>query len=70
MTKAAKTTTNNDEDTLDDLSEDMDEGELDDIDPVVTPFTVPVMNGDAAISKRLANYESEKNIGLQIQPDG
>ena len=33
-------------------------------------ITVPLINGDAAAIKRLAAQESEKNLGLRVQPDG
>ena len=69
-TKTAKITSNNNKTELNDLWEDMDEVELDDMDPVVTPFTVPLINSDAATDKRLANDKSKKNLGLPVQPDG
>ena len=48
----------------------MNEDELDDLNPVDTPFTVPLIGGDAAAIKRLANDKSVENLGLQVQPDG
>ena len=33
-------------------------------------ITVPLINGDAAAIKRLTAQESEKNLGLRVQPDG
>ena len=70
MTKAANTPTNDNKEELDNLWEDMDESELDDMDPVITPFIVPPINGDAATIECLANNESKKNLGLRVQPDG
>ena len=32
--------------------------------------TVPLINGDVAAIKRLSAQESEKNLGLRVQPDG
>ena len=58
------------QDELDDLWEDMDEDELDDLDVADTPFTVPLIDGDAATIQRLANYESVTSLGLRVQPDG
>ena len=63
MTKAANTASVNKEE-LDNLWEDMDKGDLDDTDPVVTPFTVPLTNRDAAAIKRLANNKSVENLRL------
>ena len=48
----------------------MNEDELDDLDPVDTPFTVPLIGGNAAAIKRLANDKSVENLGLRVQPDG
>ena len=48
----------------------MDEDELDDLDVADAPFTVPLLGGDAATIKRLANDESVTNLGLRVQPDG
>ena len=42
----------------------MDEDELDDLDTVDAPFTVPLIDGDAAAIKRLANNESVTNLDL------
>ena len=33
-------------------------------------ITVPLIGGDAAAIKRLTTQESEKNLGLRVQPDG
>ena len=33
-------------------------------------ITVPLINGDAAAIQRLTAQESEKNLGLRVQPDG
>ena len=59
-----------DQDELDNLWEDMDEDKLDSLDGTDTPFTVPLIGGDAATIKRLANDESVTNLGLRVQPDG
>ena len=48
----------------------MNEDELDDLDPGNIPFTVPLIGGDAAAIKRLANDELVENLGLRVQPDG
>ena len=40
----------------------MDEDELNDMNLVVTPFTVPLIKGDAETIKRLASNESIKNL--------
>ena len=48
----------------------MKENKLSNLDPGNTPFTVPLIGGDAAAIKRLANDESVENLGLQVQPDG
>ena len=69
MTKAANTPTNDNKEELDNLWEDMDESELDDMDPVITPCMVPPINGDAATIECLTNNESKKNLGLRVQPD-
>ena len=37
---------------------------------VEASVTVPLINGDAAAIKRLSAQESEKNLGLRVQPDG
>ena len=42
----------------------MNEGELDSLDSGNTPYTVPLVDGDAVAIKRLANDESVKNLGL------
>ena len=42
----------------------MDEDELDKLDAADAPFTVPLICGDAATIKRLANDESLTNLGL------
>ena len=70
MTKSATPTTNNDEDKLDNMWEDMDEGKLDAMDPVVTPCTVPLINVYTATIKRLTNDGSRKKTGLRVQLDG
>ena len=64
--KLVKRTEKSDEDQeeLDDLWEDMDDNELDDLDVADAPFTVPLIGGDAATIKRLANDESVTNLGL------
>ena len=62
--KTAKNPTNDTDKELYNLWEDMDEGKLNDMNPVVTPITVPVINGDAATIKCLANNKSIENIGL------
>ena len=36
----------------------------------VATITVPLIGGDAAAIKRLTAQESEKNLGLRVQPDG
>ena len=59
-----------DQEELDDLWEDMNEDELDNLDPVNAPFRVPLIGGNAAAIKQLANDESVENLGLQVQPDG
>ena len=59
-----------DQEELDDLWEDMNEVEFDNLDPGDKPFTVPLIGGDAAAIKRLANNESVENLGLQVQLDG
>ena len=61
---------NNTSKELNNLWEDMDEGEPDNMDPVVTPFTVPLINGGAVTIKHLANTESVKNLELRVQLDG
>ena len=48
----------------------MDEEELGNLDVVDAPFTVPLIGGDAATIKRLANDESVTHLGLRVQPDG
>ena len=48
----------------------MDEDELDELDTADAPFTVPLIGGDAATIKRLANDESVTNLGLRVQPAG
>ena len=53
-----------DQEELDNLWEDMDEDELDDLDTANAPFTVPLIGGNAAAIKRLANDESVTNLGL------
>ena len=52
------------EEELDNLWEDIDENELDDMDPIDTLFPVPLTNRDAAAIKRLANNKSVENLGL------
>ena len=47
----------------------MDEAELDELDAVDAPFTVPLISGDVATIKRLANDESVTNLGPRVQPD-
>ena len=47
----------------------MNKDELDDLDPADTPFTVPLIGGDTAAIKRLANDESVDNLGLRVQID-
>ena len=42
----------------------MNEDELDKLDAVDAPFTVPLIGGDAAAIKQLANDESVTNLGL------
>ena len=59
-----------DQEELDELWKDMDEDELNKLDAVDAPFTVPLIDGDVAAIKRLANDESVTNLGLQVQPDG
>ena len=48
----------------------MGEDELDKLDAADTPCTVPLIGGDAATIKRLANDESVTNLGLRVQPEG
>ena len=48
----------------------MSKEEFDDLDPGDTPFTVPLIGGDAAAIKQLVNDESVENLGLQVQPNG
>ena len=67
-TKAAKTPANDINEEPDDLWEDTVEGELGDMDPVVTSFTVPLINGETATIKRLTNKKIVKNLGLQVRP--
>ena len=55
---------------LDELWEDMDEDELDELDPPGTGLTVPQAGGDAATIKRLSNDDAEENLGMKVQPDG
>ena len=68
-TKVAKNPTNENGKELDDLWEDIDEGALDDLDPVVTSFMVPCVNRDAAMMKCLSNNKSANNLELWIQSD-
>ena len=70
--KLVKHTEELDEDQheLDNLWEDMDDNELDTLDVADTPFTVPLIGGDATTIKRLADDESVTNLGLRVQPDG
>ena len=42
----------------------------DDQEQTEATITVPLINGDAAAIKRLTAQESEKNLGLRVQPDG
>ena len=42
----------------------MDEDKLDDLDLVDAPFTVPLIGGNAAEIKRLANDEFVENLGF------
>ena len=42
----------------------MEEDELNGMDPFDTPFTVPLIKGDAATIKLLANNKSAENPGL------
>ena len=58
-----------DQEELDDLWEDMNNDELDNLDPGDTSFTVPLVGGNAAAIKQLANNTSVDNLGLQVQPD-
>ena len=53
-----------DQEELDDLYEDMDEDELDKLDAADAPFIVPLIGGDSATIKRLANDKSVTNRGL------
>ena len=53
-----------DQEELDDLWEDMDEDELDELDAADAPFTVPLIDGDAATMKPLANDEYVTTLGL------
>ena len=46
-----------DQEELDDPCEDTNEHELDTLDAADTPFAVPLIGGDAATFKRLANDE-------------
>ena len=62
--------TGEDQEELDDVWEDMNKDELDNLDTGDTPFTVPLIGGNAAAIKQLANGESVENLGLQVQPDG
>ena len=48
----------------------MDEEHFDDMDPVVISFTILLINGNIATIKGLANNESKKNPGLQVQLGG
>ena len=53
-----------DQEELDNIWEDMDKDELDDLDPVEAPLTVPLIDGNAAAIKQLSNNESVENLGL------
>ena len=55
---------NEDQEELDDLLEDMAEDKLDDLDVADTPFMVPLIGGNTAAIKRLANNESVTNLGF------
>ena len=59
-----------DKEELDDLWEDMDEDELNNLDTVDAPFTVPLIDGDAAAINRLATDKCVENLGLWVQPNG
>ena len=59
-----------DQEELEDLWKDMDEDELDYLDAADAPFTVPLIGGNAAAIKQLANDEFVTNLGLRVQPDG
>ena len=59
-----------DQDELYDLWADMNKDEFDDLDPGDTPFTFPLIGGDATAIKQLANSESVENLRLRVQPDG
>ena len=54
MAKTSKKA-NEDQEKLDDLWKDMDEDELDELDAADTPFTVPLLGGNIAAIKQLAN---------------
>ena len=54
---------------LDELWEDMNTDKLDNLDPGNTPFTVPLIGGDATAIKQLSANESVENLTLQVQPD-
>ena len=69
MTKVAKKAADDNSKELDNLWEDIREGDLDDLDPVVTYFTVPYTNLDTTTMKRLTNNKSVKNLGLGVQLD-
>ena len=45
-----------------DLWEDMNKGELDNLDPGGTPLTVPLIDRDAAAIRRLANNKCVENL--------
>ena len=61
---AATKKVDEDQEYLDDLWEDMGEDKLDDLDVADAPFTVPLIGGDAAAIKQLANDESVTNLGF------
>ena len=42
---------------------------MDDVDPVVTPLMVPLINRNETTIKRLENNKSLENIGLRVQLD-
>ena len=43
---------------------------IEDQEAAARKITVPLIGGDAAAIKKLTAQESEKNLGLRVQPDG
>lgn len=55
---------------LEDLWEDMDDDELDDLEPPAPGLMISLVNGEAAAIKKLSNSDAEENLGMKVQPDG